>query len=175
MRTLAEILQVADDAQIEGRTAMVNHNAIVEAAGTLRRIANRLASMASGRMVALPPLDSVTESARQAVLEAIRAQLSSWLDFFSAPKSLVASATRIAAASRSPDDLATPLQLFSSRLEERQFARTESWTVEQRRTILAELQSMRRLEFLISELNRWLAQIPSRASNRLSRARIGQA
>ena len=43
MRVLAEILQVADDAQVEGRTSTVNHNAIVEAAGTLRRIANRLA------------------------------------------------------------------------------------------------------------------------------------
>ena len=39
MRVLAEILEVADDAQVEGRTAVVNHNAIVEAAGSLRRIA----------------------------------------------------------------------------------------------------------------------------------------
>jgi multidrug resistance protein MdtO len=43
MRTLAEILEVSDDAQLEGRTSKVNRNAIVEAAGTLRRIANRLA------------------------------------------------------------------------------------------------------------------------------------
>ena len=60
MRTLAEILEVADDAQLEGRTSMVNHNAIVEAAGTLRRIANRLASIATGRIVTpAPPLDPV--------------------------------------------------------------------------------------------------------------------
>ncbi len=58
MRTLAEILEVADDAQLEGRTSTVNHNAIVEAAGTLRRIANRLASIATGRIVTpMPPLD----------------------------------------------------------------------------------------------------------------------
>ena len=30
---------------------------------------------------------------------------------------------------------------------------------------LAELHSMRRLEYLVSELNRWLAQIPGPASN----------
>jgi uncharacterized membrane protein YccC len=51
MRVLAEILEVADDAQVEGRSCVVNHKAIVEAAGTLRRIANRLASIATGRIV----------------------------------------------------------------------------------------------------------------------------
>ena len=51
---------------------MVNHNAIVEAAGTLRRIANRLASIATGRIVApMPSLDPATESAREAVFAAI--------------------------------------------------------------------------------------------------------
>jgi hypothetical protein len=54
---------------------------------------------------------------------------------------------------------------MGARLEEHHFARIDSWTVEQRRAILAELQSMRRLEFLISDLNRWLAQIPGRASS----------
>jgi hypothetical protein len=84
MRALAEILEVADDAQVEGRTSTVNHNAIVEAAGTLRRIANRLASIATGRIITpAPRLDPVTESAREAVLDAIRRHLQSWLDFFS--------------------------------------------------------------------------------------------
>src|SRR5258708_1835354 len=70
MRALAEILEVADDAQLEGRTSTVNHNAIVEAAGTLRRIANRLASIATGRIATpAPQLDAVTESAREAVLD----------------------------------------------------------------------------------------------------------
>jgi hypothetical protein len=58
-----------------------------------------------------------------------------------------------------------PLEQLSSRLEEREFARIEAWTLEQRRAILAELHSMRRLEYLVSELNRWLAQIPGHASN----------
>ena len=83
MRLLAEILQVADDAQVEGRTSTVNPDAIVEAAGALRRIANRLASIATERIVAPgPQLDPMTESAREAVLVAIRGQLQSWLDFF---------------------------------------------------------------------------------------------
>jgi hypothetical protein len=58
-----------------------------------------------------------------------------------------------------------PLEQFGSRLEEREFARIESWTLDQHRAVLAELHSMRRLEYLVCELNRWLAQIPGPASN----------
>jgi hypothetical protein len=166
MRALAEILEVADDAQLEGRTSTVNHNAIVEAAGTLRRIANRLASIATERIVTpAPQLDPATESAREAVLDAIRRHLQSWLDFFSGADSLSRPAAQAIARSHSPDDLEMPLEQFGSRLEEQQFARITPWTLEQRRAILAELHSMRRLEYLVSQLNRWLPQIPGPASN----------
>jgi hypothetical protein len=166
MRALAEILEVADDAQLEGRTSTVNHNAIVEAAGTLRRIANRLASIATGRIVTpVPQLDPVTESAREAVFDAIRRHLQSWLDFFSGADSLSAPAAQAIARAYSPDDMKVPLEQFSSRLEERQFARIESWPIDQRRVVLAELHSIRRLEYLVSQSNRWLAQIPGPASN----------
>src|SRR5208282_5226023 len=118
MRSLAEILGVADDAQVEGRTSLVNHNAIVEAAGSLRRIANRLAPMANGRIVSsLPPLDPVTESAREAVLEAIRRHLQSWLDFYSGPDGLNAAAAQAVARAHSTDDLKAPLDQFGTRVE----------------------------------------------------------
>jgi uncharacterized membrane protein YccC len=166
MRTLAEILEVSDDAQLEGRTSTVNYNAIVEAAGTLRRIANRLASIATGRIdTPIPQMDPVTESARESVLDAIRRQLHSWLDFFSSADSLKAPAAQAVVRAHSSEELELPLEQFSSRLEEREFARVESWTLEQRRAILAELHSMRRLEFLVSDLNRWLARIPGHASD----------
>jgi hypothetical protein len=166
MRALAEILEVADDAQVEGRTSLVNHNAIVEAAGGLRRIANRLASITTGRIVTrVPPLDPATESAREAVLEGIRRHLQSWLDFFSSPDSLNAAAAEASAQANSPEDLKTPIEQFSSRLEERQFTRLDSWTVDQRRAILSELHCMRRLEYLLFDLNRWLALIPGHPSN----------
>ena len=165
MRTLAEILEIADDAQLEGRTSLVNHNAIVEASGTLRRIANRLASIATGRIATrTPQLDPVTESAREAVLNEVRRHLQSWLDFFSGADSLNAPAAHAIARTHSIDDLEKPLEQFGSRIEEREFARVESWSLDQRRAILAELQSMRRLEYLLSQLNRWLPQIPGAAS-----------
>src|SRR6202023_351854 len=133
MRTLAEILEVAGDAKLEGRTSRVNHNAIVEAAGTLRRIANRLASIASGRIVTpMPQLDAETESAREAMIGAIRRQLQSWLDFFSGADSLNAPAAQALARAHSADDMKTSLEQFGSRIEEREFARVASWTLEQR-------------------------------------------
>jgi uncharacterized membrane protein YccC len=166
MRSLAEILEIADDAQVEGRTSLVNHNAIVQAASMLRRIANRLASIATERITnPAPQLDPVTESARQAVLDAICRHLQSWLDFFSGANSLNAAAAQEIARTQSSDDIEGPLEQFSSRLEERQFARIGSWHPEQRGMLLAELHAMRRLEYLISQLNRWLAQIPGPASH----------
>jgi hypothetical protein len=161
MRMLAEILEVADDAAVEGRTSLVNHNAIVEAAGTLRRIANRLAYITTGRIVApVPSLDPPTESARDQFLTAIRRQLQSWLDFFSSDESLSASAAQRVAQTHSTGELQSLVGEFGSRVEGGKFAQIDSWPIEHRRAILAELQSMRRLEFLVSELNRWLARIP---------------
>jgi hypothetical protein len=161
MRTLAEILEVSYDVEVEGRTSTVDHNAIVEAAGTLRRIANRLASIASGRIITpMPQLDPMTESARAAMLDGVRRHLESWLEFFSGNDSLNAAAAETIAQAQSPDDLEIPLEQLSSRLEERQFTRIGAWTLEQRRAILAELHSMRRLNYLVAELNRWFAKIP---------------
>jgi hypothetical protein len=173
MRTLAEILEIADDAQLEGRTSKVDHGAIVEAAGTLRRVANRLTWIATARIVApMPQLDPVTESAREAVLDAIRRQLKSWLDFFSADASLSASAAERVSLGHPPDAIRKPLSEFSSRLEAEEYARIATWAIEQRRAILAELQSMRRLEYLISDLNRWLSQIPVPTSSPLFASRF---
>jgi hypothetical protein len=164
MRVLTEFLEIAEDARMEGRTCAVYHDGIVEAAGTLGRIANRLSSIATARaLTQMPQLDPVTEFARERVFTAIREQLVSWLDFFRSAESLSASAARAIAAKHSADELAEPLNEFGSHLEEGGFARLESWPLEPRRTMIAELQSMRRLEFLFSELNRYLADIPSPA------------
>ena len=151
---------------------MVNHNAIVQAAGTLRRIANQLAWIATGRIATpAPQLDPATELAREEVLDAICRQLQSWLDFFSGANSLNAPAARAIAREHAPHDIQSPVEQFGSRLEERSFARIESWTVEERRAIVAELQSMRRLESLMIGFNRWLPQIPGPASTPALRTR----
>jgi Fusaric acid resistance protein family len=165
MRVLEEILGVAEDAQIEGRTSLVDHSAIVEAASYLRRIANRLSYIANGRIIApSPPLDPTTEKARADAFALVRRQLQSWLDLLSGPNALSGEAARTIAQMHSADDLAGPVNQFALRLEEDKFSRLQLWTTDRRQTILAELQSMRRLEYLMPELNRWLAQVPGRAS-----------
>jgi len=162
MRVLTEFLEIADDARMEGRTCAVYHNGIIEAAGALRRIANRLSSIATARvLVQMPPLDPVAEFARERVFNAIRAELRSWLDFFSGAEWSNAVAARAIAEKHSADELAEPLNEFSSQLEEGGFARLASWPFEPRRTMMAELQSMRGLVSLFSELNRYLADVPS--------------
>jgi hypothetical protein len=170
MLLLAEILQIAGDAQLEGRSSEVNHGAIVDAAETLRRIANGLSSIAIERLLSpLPELDPATESAHQEIFNAIRRQLITWLNFFSGHDRLNAAAAGAISGVNSLYDLTNPLDLFNSRLEEGQFARMESWTLEQRRALLAEVQSMRRLESLFSELNRYLTEIPGQAPAHISR------
>jgi hypothetical protein len=162
MRVLTEFLEIAEDARMEGRTCAVYHDGIVEAAGTLRRISNRLSSIASARVLTqMPQLDDVAEFARERVFNTIRGQLTSWLDFFSGAESFSASAARAIAQKHSADELAEPLNEFSSLLQENGFARLASWPLEPRRTMLAESESMRRLEFLLSELNQYLSDVPS--------------
>ena len=169
MRVLTEFLEIADDARMEGRTCAVYHNGIVEAAGTLRRISNRMSSIASARVLTqMPRLDPVTEFARERVFIAIRRQLTAWLDFFRGAECFSASAAGAIAQKHSADELAEPLDEFSSQLEEGGFARLASWPLEPRRTMIAELQSMRRLEILFSELNRYLSDVPA-AARRASR------
>ena len=163
MRILAEMLEIADDAQLEGRTSMVNHNALIEATGTLRRIANRLASISSSRIAApAPQLDAASESAREAALEEIRHQLRMWLDFFRAPECLKGDAARALARAQSSGRIDESLTVFESRIQENEFARVASWTLDQRRALFAELNSLRRIAVLLPDLTAWLAQIPGR-------------
>src|ERR1700739_2263461 len=83
MRVLTEFLEIADDARMEGRRGAVYHDGIVEAAGTLRRISNRRSSIATARVLTqMPQLDPVAEFAYERFFQAIRGQLTSWLDFF---------------------------------------------------------------------------------------------
>jgi len=166
MRLLTEFLGIADDARMEGRTCTVYHEGIVDAAGTLRRISNLLASIAMARVLTqVPPLDPAAEFARERVINTVRGHLVSWRDFFSGTEHFSASAARAIAEKHSADKLAEPVNEFSSQLEEGGFARLASWPLEPRRTMMAELQSMRRLELLFSELNGYLADVPSPPRN----------
>src|SRR5262249_39452758 len=72
-KTLGELLAVADDARIEGGRSGFDPDAVVNAVGTLRRMAHRLGSIASGRNVRdTPELPPHLQSARDAIDENFR-------------------------------------------------------------------------------------------------------
>ncbi|MBF6569922.1 MAG: FUSC family protein [Candidatus Binataceae bacterium] len=171
--SLVQILEIADDARLEGRASSIDHEAVVQAAGTLRRIAHRLGAIANNRVkYELPALSDRTERAHESILAAIRARLNSWLGFFESADSLSHRAAMALAATHSDQDIAQPLADFGQRLEADGFAEIGGWNFDQRRLLLAELQSLRRLEFLMRELDRFLARVPGSPSS--AKAIIGQ-
>lgn len=158
---LSEILQVAEDARLEGRKSLIDHDAVVQSAGTIRRIAHRLAGNAVARIAnPRPRLDDASEAARDAMFAAIRKRMEAWLDFYQGRECLSSAAAHALAAAHSRDEIARPLLEYSNRLEADAFAMISAWELEQRRRILAELQSLRRLEFLMFELDLYLARVP---------------
>jgi uncharacterized membrane protein YccC len=160
---LSEILEVAEDARIEGRSSSIDHEALVQASGTLRRIANRFAGLATERItMPLPRLDDPTQAVHDAIFDALRGRLESWLAFYESKDCLNRDAATAVAAGHSATEIAQPREAFSAELEAGGFARISSWSLDQRRQILAELQSLQRLEFLMSELDDYLARVPGR-------------
>jgi hypothetical protein len=167
MRVLGEILEVANDAEMERRGSIVNAQAVIEAAGNLRRIANRLSSISVVRIAtAMPPLDAETQAVRQAAIDSVKHRLQSWLEFFKSGDSLSSDGAATRSIGRA-DDSEDPLREFGARIEENAYARVASWTPEQRRGLLAELHSMRRIAFLLEELNQSLAKIPNAVDHQL--------
>ena len=160
MQVLAEMLAIADDAQLEGRSGTVDHAAIIEAASNLRRIANRLTAISSSNLATpTPELDPITQAARDAVHREVRRQLEAWLGLFSASAKLNAEAAHALASAQSALRIEQPLEQMESRLEENNFARLSSWTIDQRGAMLAEFHSLHRIAVLLPELNGWLARI----------------
>jgi len=161
MHVLTEILAIADDARLEGRASLIDHEFLVQAAGTLRRIANRFAALAQERITApLPPLDNSTQVLHDTVFGALRTRLESWLAFYESQQCLNRNAAMAVGARHSRAAIAQPLERFSAQLGADGFARVASWTLAQRRQLLAELESLRRLEFLMFELDGYLSRVP---------------
>jgi hypothetical protein len=161
MHVLSEILEVADDARLEGRSSLINHEFLVQAAGTLRRISNRFAGLAHLRITSpLPPLDEATQAARDATFKALRTRLESWLAFYESKECLNRSAAMAVEAGHTRGEIAQMVESLSGRIGANGFAMIASWSLEQRRQILAELESLRRLAFLMRELDEFLARVP---------------
>jgi hypothetical protein len=126
---------------MEGRRSLIDHDAVVEASGTIRRIANRLATLAVWRVTdPLPRLDDATEAAAVAAFSAMQRRLESWLAFYQGASRLSASAAHALASGHAREEIAQPVEEFASRIEAQQFARIAAWSLEQRRRMLGEIQ-----------------------------------
>ncbi|HLW70515.1 MAG TPA: FUSC family protein [Candidatus Binataceae bacterium] len=155
---LEQTLAVADDARLEGKASKVNADAVVQIAGTLRRIAHRFEGLAFQRiMSSRPELDAETENALRAALGAIVTQLEMWRAWIEGAER-VASAPPDAQANQAT--MSAALSELGARIEAEGFARLRDWPPEQRRTLFAELESMRRLSVLMGELDDGLARLP---------------
>jgi uncharacterized membrane protein YccC len=155
---LEETLAVADDARFEGRASRLNPDAVVQTASTLRRIAHRFEVIGHNRLVdSRPTLDPATEQAAQTVLDSVLAKLRAWLIWIERAADTTG-AEPLPQATRQPD-LATALAELTSRIEANNFARLAGWSVEARRSLFAELESMRRLVFLSGELDEFIVRV----------------
>ena len=156
-RTLSELLAIADDARIEGERSGFGPDAVVDAAGTLRRIAHRLGSVAAGRnsqeMTALAPR---VQAARDALDSALRAHFEGCLDYV---KRRAAGGGALRAWNE--DAARTLLNNLHEQIaaDDFNFNAVSSWPLAPRRTLLAEIETYRRLVILAGELSDQLSRI----------------
>jgi len=154
-RTLSELLAVADDARIEGGRSGFDPDAVVDAVGTLRRIAHRVGSVAGGRnSQEMPALPFQLQSARDAIDSALRAHFEACLDYIRrrAAGDATLRAWNEDAAHVLLDDLHDQIAADN-------FSAVSSWPLTPRRILLAKIETYRRLVVLTGELSDQLSRI----------------
>src|SRR5262245_49666953 len=156
---LTQLLGIAEEARVEGQLSGVNPNAVVEAAGTLRRIVHRLSGIASARLaVPQPPLPAELQAARDGGDNALRHHLQSWLEVVEQEPGPDRRRILEVAARFTPNDLTVPLEKLDQRLSA-SADELGAWAVEARSILLAEIESYRRLVVLMTELNQQFMEI----------------
>ena len=159
---LTQLLGIAEEARVEGQLSGVNPNAVVEAAGTLRRIVHRLSGIASARLaVPQPPLPAELQAARDAGDNALRYHLQSWLEVVEQEPGPDRHRILEVAARFTPDDLAVPLAKLEEHLSVFGLGELASWPAAARSALLAEIESYRQLMVLMTELNQQFVEIPA--------------
>jgi len=155
-RILSELLAIADDARIEGGRSGFDPDAVVDAVGTLRRIAHRLGSVGAGRnSQEMPALAPPLQAARDAIDSALREHFEACLDYV----------RRRAAGGDGPlsawneDTARGLLDDVQERIAADDFNAVSSWPLAPRRTLLAEVETYRRLVILAGELSNQLSRI----------------
>jgi fusaric acid resistance family protein len=159
---LTQVLGIAEDARLEGRHSGIVPDSVVEVAGTLRRIVHRLSGIATGRL-AMPQtaLPAEFQTARAGFDTAVRYHLQSWLEVLEDERGPDRRRILEVAAHLTPDDLAVPLAELNRHLSTSGLAELASWPAAARSTLLAEIESYRRLMVLVTELDQQFVEIPA--------------
>lgn len=153
---LEQLLAIAEDARMEGRASGLNPDAVINAAGNLRRVAHRFERIALMRMrQPRLQLDRETEAMEEIAIGEIVKQLEAWHVHFAHLDCLEGDFPML----NSTESITAVLENFAARIEADSFARLATWEAAARRTLLAELQSLRRLDFLVTELNNELSRM----------------
>jgi hypothetical protein len=155
-KTLSQLLEIADDARIEGRRSIVDPDAIIETVGTLRRITNRLSSAAAAlNLVEIPSLTRGFDIARARFNASLAEHFRDCLDFVK----------RRARGVDRPipdwDEAAAHalLETLEREVAADNFAAMSPLPIETRRTLLAEMENSRRVTVLAGELAEQLSRI----------------
>jgi len=156
---LTEMLGIAEDARLEGRRSGVDPDHVIDAAGTLRRIAHRLSGIATARLtMSGPPLPAELETARAACDAALRVGLQSWLTILESD-----SDRRQLRTDRTSEAFVAAVAALHERFSA-SLQTLAAWPAAARSRILAESESYGRLAVLMSELDRQFMAIPVSAS-----------
>jgi uncharacterized membrane protein YccC len=160
--TANEVLTVVADARLEGGACGIDPDRLVDAAGTLRRIAFRVGSISDIRLqIPTPPLVPETQAARDAFEAELRGRLQSWIDYIDAnPKAQSRSALALA-AQHDPERPAELLTLYSNRITASGYAEVAHWPPDARSALLGEIESFERLLMLAGELDNDLSRVPA--------------
>jgi len=91
------------------------------------------------------------------VLDGVLAELRNWLTWSERPVDAIGPESPPQAIGQPA--ITEALAELTSRIEADGFAQIAGWSSEERRSLFAELESMRRLTFLIGELNEYLSRV----------------
>jgi len=161
IKTANEVLTVADDARLEGRACAIDPGRVVNAAGTLRRIAYRAGSVSDVRLqTPTPPLEPETQAACDAFEAELRARLQSWLDYVEANPTPTSRTAMAWVTRRDSARLAELLTRYTDRISASRYAEVAAWPPDARAALFGEIESFHRLVVLAGELDDNLSRVP---------------
>ncbi len=155
---LADVLRLVEEARYEGATSGVDHDAAVDAAGLLRRIAHRLALARRSRLGERPPLPPEAAAAQAQLDLVVRTRLQRLLAMLVArhhrartdsKRHAVARAAARDAAIADRPDLAGPMAAFTAAADAVRHAHPVVWTREDVESLMAEVAHLRRVATLL--------------------------